>query len=151
MIVNHRTGFLYRVYDGVHRHRQPIPFGEFLLELFPTRLSQRIEFRLPSGIGFGPIGPDPTVLLKPMQSRIEGALLHLQGFTGNLLDSFANRPTVFRFDGDGLQNEKSEGPLNEIVWLAHAMTIYNTLAIVDSQGVNGSSVLLNRLWLGRFR
>lgn len=116
-----------------------------MLELRPTGLSQRIELRLPSGFCLGPCGLDPAVLLKTMQGRIERALLYLQDFTGNLLDSFANRPTMLSFDGDGFQNQEAEGPLNKIIWLSQAMTVYNTTAIVDSQRVcnrRGSQAVL---------
>ena len=60
-----------------------------------------------------------------MQRRIERALLHLQYFARYLLDALRDGLAVHRSEGDGFQNQKVEGSLNEVTWFSHAMIIYN--------------------------
>ncbi len=70
-----------------------------------------------------------------MQGRVEGTLLNLEDFASYLLDSLGDRPSVLWCGGNRVQNEETKGPLYEISWFTHTMTIYNTSAIVDSQGI----------------
>src|ERR1700761_971572 len=88
---------------------------------------------------------DPRLLLQPVQSRIERALLHLQGFFRYLLDTFGDCPAMQRPESDGLENQQVERALHEIAWLSHTMAIYNIAAIVDSQGVHQPSEKDNAL------
>jgi len=46
---------------------------------------------------------DPTLLLQPVQCRIERALLDLQDFGRYLLDAFGDRPAVLGLKGNGLE------------------------------------------------
>jgi len=46
------------------------------------------------------------LLLQPVESGIEGALLHLQDLVRDLLDAFGDSPAVHRLERDGFEDEQ---------------------------------------------
>ena|ERR1700722_7443434 len=112
--------------DQIDRGRQPAPVRRLFLQLRAPGRGQRIKLRLSPRFRFRPFRFDPGFLFQPVQSGIERALLNLKNFLGDLLNALGNRPTVFRFERDGFEDEEIESALNEIAWLTHTMTIYTS-------------------------
>ena len=75
---------------------------------------QRVELRLPAGLGRSPVTRNPASFLEAVESRIEGALLHSQHVVRDLLDALRNGPAVLRLVLDGPQDQQVEGALDEI-------------------------------------
>ena len=94
------------------------------LQLRAAGWGERIELGLAAGVGFTPFGLDPPFALEPVEGGIEGALLDLEDFLGDLLDALGDGPAVLGLECDGFQDEEVEGALDEVVWFAHSMTIY---------------------------
>jgi len=90
-----------------------------------SRSGQKIKLSVSSRLGLFPFGSDPRFLFEPVQSWVEGALLHLKHFTRDLLNALGNRPAVFGFEGNRFQDQEVQGALDEIVWLGHTMIIYS--------------------------
>src|ERR1700739_1436431 len=99
---------------------QPVPVGGFFFELGAPGGGERIELGLASGFALGPLGLDPTLLLKPVQGGVKGALLDLEHFARKLLNSLGNSPSVHLLGQEGFEDEKVEGALDEIAGFAHA-------------------------------
>jgi len=97
------------------------------LELGAAGGGDGIEAGLAVGLGGSPLGADPALLLEAVEGGVEGALLDLEDFVGELLDALGDGPAVFGLEGDGLEDEEVEGSLDEIVWLSHTVIIYTTL------------------------
>ena len=74
-------------------------FAVFRIKLLATCRGQRIELCLASRLALRPLGLDPSLLLQPMQRRVQGSLLYLQHFARYLLDAFGDGPAVTAFDG----------------------------------------------------
>src|ERR1035441_2372055 len=96
------------------RRRQPRP--RFLLhaELLAPRRGQPVEPRAPPQLGDAPFGTDPTLVLQPVQRRIERSLVDPQHIPRNLLDAFGDGPPVLRPGLQGAENEEVERALQEI-------------------------------------
>ncbi len=107
--------------------------GSLSFELFAAFAVEAVELGLAAGFACGPFGCNPTLLLEPVEGRIERALLYLQNLFRYLLYALGDGPSVLRLVGEGAENEKVESALNEIVRFAHTVIIYNTS--VDSQGI----------------
>jgi len=105
--------------------REAVPLIEFDGELFLTGFGEGVELGDAAGFGGFGFGVDPTLLLETVEGWVERALLDEEDVAGGLLDAFGNGPAVDRLEGDGFEDEEVEGSLEEIVWLAHTMIIYN--------------------------
>ena len=117
-------GLLGSFHHQIDGRGEAAPVGGFLLELRATAGGQRIELGFSSRFRFRPFRFDPGFLFQAVQSGVEGALLNLKNFAGDLLNALGNGPAVFGFEGNGLENEEVESALDEIAWLTHTMTIY---------------------------
>jgi hypothetical protein len=112
-----RSGLVDNEIDG---RRKALPIGGFGLQLFLASRSERVELGLAAGFAFRPFGPDPALLLKAMEGRIERALLHLQHFARHLLNTLGDGPAVHGFGEKSPQDEKVERTLDKIIRLSHA-------------------------------
>ena len=60
------------------------------------------------------MGLDPAAPLQAVQSRVEGALLHLQRFARDLLQAFGDGPAVKRFQSKGFEDKEIECALGQL-------------------------------------
>ena len=65
-----------------------------------------------------------------MERRVEGPLLNLKSFPGNLLDALGDGPAVLGLVGDGPEDQQVERSLDEIAGLGHMPRLTTT---VDNQ------------------
>jgi hypothetical protein len=72
---------------------------------------------LSSRFRFGPFGFDPGFLFEAVQRGVEGTLLNLQHFPGDLLDALGDGPAVLRLERDSFENQQVQRSLHEIVRL----------------------------------
>ena len=87
------------------RRRQPRPGFRLHAELLAPRRGQPVEPRAPSQLGDAPFRRDPSLVLQPVQRRIERTLVHAQHILRDLLNAFGNRPPVLR---SGLQRPENQ-------------------------------------------
>ena len=114
------------LHDEIDGGGEAIPVGEFLFELGATGSGEGIELGDAAGFGFGALALDPAFLLEAMEGGVEGALLDLEDFAGDLLDALGDSPTVLGLEGDGFEDEEVESALDEVVRFAHSMIIYTS-------------------------
>src|SRR5262249_49793208 len=115
----HRLRLLCGADDQRYGVRQALPLRQFALQLGAPGTGERVEFGIAAGLAGAPLGAYPALLFEAVERRIEGALRDLQDVIADLLDALCDGPAVFRFEGDGLEDEEIEGPLDEIGRFAH--------------------------------
>ncbi len=116
--------------DQVDRGRKAHPGFQFLFQLLAAGAGERVELCHPAGLGGSPLGLDPGLLLQTMERRVEGPLLNLKSFPGNLLDALGDGPAVLGLVGDGPEDQQVERSLDEIGGLGHMPRLTTT---VDNQ------------------
>ena len=67
--------------DEIDRAGEPLPRRDLPLQMRAPGGRQRVELRLPAGLGRGPLAGDPVFLLQAVEGRIQRALLHLEDVT----------------------------------------------------------------------
>jgi len=110
--------------NQVDGRRKASPALLFLIELAAAIGGEAIELGLAACVAFGPGGGDPALLLEAMESGIEGALLDLEDFVGELLYALGDGPAVLGLERDGLEDQQVESALDEVAWLSHTVIIY---------------------------
>src|ERR1041385_4540784 len=95
-----------RSYNLRNRGRQPLPLRRLAVESFLPGLGQTVVLGAPVVLADGPLGTDPTVLFKLMETWVKSALAHLKYVAGDLSNSLGDRPAVHRFERDCFQNEQ---------------------------------------------
>src|SRR5688572_1440752 len=88
-----------------HRFHQPLPARRVFPQPPPPRRRQTVELRPPVVLRFAPRALDQTVMLQPVQRRIQRTLLYLQRAMRDLLDPQQHAVTVHVAERDSLQNE----------------------------------------------
>src|ERR1700693_717708 len=128
----HRS--LHGAEDAGDRRRQSIPVRPLLVEVFTTETCERVEPRLATGVGRGPLGTKPTAFFETMQGGIQRALLNLEHGAGHLLQAPHDGVPMNRAERDDLQNQHIERPLQQVgaratVWLVrcHTKTVYTCI------------------------
>src|ERR1051326_8860130 len=107
------------LHHQVDCRRQPVPVGQFFFHLRASAARQRVELSLTPAIGLGPVSLDPTLLLQPVQRRVEGTLLFLQFFFRDLLNTLGDGPAVLGLERKGLENQKIQSALHQIARFTH--------------------------------
>lgn len=101
----HRSGKLHDPIDGC---RHAIPFAGFDRELTAARRGEAVVLRSPSELRGAPFRLNPSLVLEPMQRRVERALVDLQDVLGNLLYPLRDRPAVHRIALQRPQDQEIE-------------------------------------------
>src|SRR5206468_3371997 len=85
----------------------------------PPGAAERVDLRATPRVALGPARLDPSLLLEPMQRRIQRSLLHLQHLARHLLDTLGYRPPVRGLERQCLENQKIQGSLDEVGGFTH--------------------------------
>jgi len=112
------------LHDEIDGGGEAVPVGGFFFELEVTSAAEGVELGDASGFGFGAFSLNPAFLFEAVQGGVEGALLDLEDFAGDLLDTLGDGPAVLGLESEGFEDQKVESALNEVVRFAHSMIIY---------------------------
>src|SRR6266581_2854150 len=96
------------------RGGESAPAGFFPFELFAPEPRQLIKLRAAIVLRSSPARLDPAAAFQAMESGIERALLNEKNLTGNLVDTFGNRPAVLRFQGKRPEDQQIQRALRKI-------------------------------------
>ena len=108
--------------DEANRAGEPIPALELTCELLSAGSRQRVDLRFTAGVGGGPRGLQPALLLQPVQRRVQRALRDLQHVAADLANALRDAPAVHRLERERLEDEQIQRALNEIGRSAHGDT-----------------------------
>ena len=96
-----------------HRSRQPLPFGGLFYELLASLSSQRIEARLTVILANAPLGADPLLVFKALESKIERTMINEKDLFRLTLYGARYALPVTRAEHEGFENEQVERALQE--------------------------------------
>src|ERR1043166_7889828 len=94
--------------------RVPAPVFGFGMQLPSSQGGDAIVARSAVVLGGAPLVVDQAAVLETDQRRIDGALPHAEGVLGQLLDALRDAPAVHRLEGERLETEKVECPLEDV-------------------------------------
>src|SRR4030095_8664413 len=108
-----RIALLPSVEDQLDCDAQPVPALLLDGQLLPARPRQGIELGFTAGFRRAPFRPQPASLFEAVQCGGERALVHLDGFPGDVLDSLRERIPMSGLEREDLQNQHVEGALRD--------------------------------------
>src|SRR5215468_8509344 len=103
-----------RLQDLLDGGREPPPVLGLFSQLFAPGSGQFVILRLPVVFRHAPLGVDPPPLFQPQQRRIERPLVDDERPAGNLLNALGDAPAVHRLEGERLENEQVQRPLQKV-------------------------------------
>src|ERR1700719_250591 len=93
--------------------RQSVPLGGFFHQLFAAGRCQRIKALLAFIWGDSPLRENPAALLKPLERRIKGSVLHQEFFIRGLLDDSCDALPVLWSKDQRAQNQQVQSALQQ--------------------------------------
>src|SRR5262249_39429058 len=108
-----------------HRSGQPLPFAGLFQELLASLSGQRIEAGLTVILTNVPLGADPLLVFKALESKIERTMINEKDLFRLTLYGARYALPVTRAEHEGFENEQVERSLQEgdaivgIVWDGH--------------------------------
>src|SRR5258708_5200260 len=103
----------FAVENAAHDLRHPVPVVGFSLESPLSRRAELVELGLALIVGLTPLAFYQSLMLQPIQRRIQRALLDLKLIAGNLLYTQQHSVPMQRPQGYRLQNEHVERALQK--------------------------------------
>src|SRR6266849_3951986 len=106
--------------DHVCHAIQLFSFG--LESAFPRR-REPVIFGLAFVFRLAPFAGDPSLVLQPVQRRVQGTLLNLQPIFRNLLDAQQNAVAVQRAEGNSLEDQHVQRALQKVELFVHGSVL----------------------------
>src|SRR5215472_14942093 len=100
--------------DQRYSGREPVPIGEFLVQLSAALFRERVKFRAAIVVRRTPLGLDQSLALEAIERGIQRTLLNLQHLLRHLLNALRDSPAVIGLKSQRFQNQKIEGALQHI-------------------------------------
>src|SRR5262245_4346545 len=96
-----------------NRDRDAVPLVGLVTELLPPRLGQHVELRPAVVLGRVPLGGEPPGFLEAVECRKEGARLHDECASGELLDAARDTESVELAGRERFENQEIERALKK--------------------------------------
>src|ERR1700719_5293783 len=97
-----------------------LPVRGFLVQVFLAGTRQRIALCTTIVLTRAPLTLDPAFLFQLVERGVERPVADLKNIAGYLKQPLPDRPTVQWLEGENLENQQIQSPLEEIGRLAHS-------------------------------